>query len=64
MKNHVFEVFTAHVVDNPNSQQIEKHAMFKSENIDFKTGLTELDKIKIYITKIIYIFFFCFVLCG
>ncbi|CAH1732021.1 unnamed protein product [Aphis gossypii] len=41
VKNHVFEVFTAHVVDNPNSQQIEKHAMFKSENIDFKTGLTE-----------------------
>lgn len=46
----MFEVFTAHVVNNPNPLQIEKHAMLKSENIDFKTGLTELDKIKIYIT--------------
>ncbi|XP_025198200.1 uncharacterized protein LOC112596656 [Melanaphis sacchari] len=45
VKNHVFEVFNANVIlNNPKPLNVEKYVL-KSNDIDFKTGTPELDKI-------------------
>jgi len=47
VKNHVFEVFNANVIlNNPKPLDVEKYVL-KSDEIDFKTGTPELDKILI-----------------
>lgn len=44
MKNQVFEVFNANIIlDNPKPLDVEKYVL-KSDEIDFKTGTPELDK--------------------
>ncbi|XP_060845535.1 uncharacterized protein LOC132925131 [Rhopalosiphum padi] len=45
VKNHMFEVFNANVIlNNPKPLDVEKYVL-KSDEIDFKTGTPELDKI-------------------
>ncbi|XP_060845534.1 uncharacterized protein LOC132925130 [Rhopalosiphum padi] len=41
VKNHVYNVFTAHIVNNQKPLQVEKHIVSKSKDFDFKIGTPE-----------------------
>jgi len=44
VNNHLFEIFTVHqMANNPKPLKVENHIVSNSENIDFKTEMTELE---------------------